>query len=93
MDFLAMLVAFDQTKIGNKTLLAICATINSTFSLVYTCTKIFEGNENKFKTMEVLLLGALGAFSKRNKGVPDEIIILQNSCPSDQIPLLQQLFI
>lgn len=88
-----MLVAFDQTKLGNKTLLAICATINSTFSLVYTCTKTFEGNEDKFKAMEVLLLGALGAFNKRNKGVPDEIIIMQNSCPGDQIPLLHQLFV
>jgi len=88
-----MLVAFDQTKIGSKTMLAICATINSTFSLVYTCTKIFEGNENKFKMMEILLLGALAAFNKRNKGVPDEIIIMQNSCPGDQIPLLHQLFI
>ena len=65
-----MLVAFDQSKVGAKTLLAICATINSTFSLVYTSTRIFEGVENKYKTMNILLGDALKAFQKRNKGVP-----------------------
>ncbi len=43
LPFSAMLVGFEQTKLGNKTVMAICATINSTFSLVFTCTKIFDG--------------------------------------------------
>ena len=88
-----MLVAFDQCKIGNKTLLAICATINSTFTLVYTCTKVFEGLENKYQAMHLLLCNALKSFHERNKGVPEEIICFQNSCTGDQVSSYHQLFV
>jgi hypothetical protein len=35
----SMLVAFDSAKMGAKTLLALCATINSTFSSIYSSIK------------------------------------------------------
>jgi len=36
-----MLVGIDQAKLGNKTLVSICATINSTFSSVFSDSKVF----------------------------------------------------
>lgn len=57
-----MLVGFEQTKIGGKTLMAVCATINSTFSLVFTATKVYEGAENKYLTMRVLLASVMKAY-------------------------------
>lgn len=87
-----MLVAFEQAKIGDQTLLVICATINSTYTQFYTQTKAYEGNENKFKTMKNLLTTAVAAYVTRNKAPPEEIICFQNSSPGDQITLYQNLF-
>lgn len=88
-----MLVGFEQAKIGSKTLLAICATINSTYTQVYTCTEAYEGNENKFRTMKDLLTKAMAAYVHRNKATPDEVICFQNTCSGDQVSLYQTLFI
>lgn len=38
-----MLVGFDTSKVGSKTLLAISAFINSTFSSIYSKTVLYEG--------------------------------------------------
>lgn len=70
LQFSAMLVGFEQAKVGDKTILAMCATINSTYSLVYTSTTTYQGAENKYLAMRVLLANGLKAFAERNKGVP-----------------------
>lgn len=70
-----------------------CATINSTYSLVYTCTTTYQGAENKYVAMRKLLTNALQAFSERNKGFPDEIFCFQNSCSGDQINLYNEYFV
>jgi hypothetical protein len=82
-----MLVGFEQVKVGQKTVLTICATINSTFNLVYSASKIYDGPENKYFAMRSLMLKAIDAYSTRNKGTPDEIMCFLNSCPEDQIRL------
>lgn len=87
-----MLIGFEQAKIGDKTILALCATINSTYSLVYTCTTTYQGAENKYVAMRKLFANALKAFSDRNKGLPDEVFCFQNSCTGDQINLYNDYF-
>ena len=93
LEMSVMLVGFEQAKVKNKTLMACCATINSTFTLVHTSTKIYEGNENKYKTMSDLLIAAVAAYAERNKATPDEIICFNSSCTGDQISLYQDLFV
>lgn len=39
-----MLVGYDSGKVRNETLLALCATINSTFSTVFSATKTYSAN-------------------------------------------------
>jgi hypothetical protein len=39
-----MLVGFDQAKFGKSYVLSICATINSTFSSVFSSTLTYEEN-------------------------------------------------
>jgi hypothetical protein len=65
-----MLVGFEQAKVGGKTLMAICGTINSTYTQLYTSSKAYEGSENKFQTMKALLTNAVSAYVARNKGTP-----------------------
>lgn len=65
-----MILGFDTAKIGSKTLMAACATINSTFSSVYSCTGTYDGNQNKFGKMVELLLAAVGAYVTRNTKPP-----------------------
>jgi hypothetical protein len=77
---------------GSKTLLAICATLNSTFTMVFTQTTIYEG-QNRHQQMKKLLLLATAAYAQRNKDTPSEIVCYQNSCPHDQIVSYHNLFI
>ena len=65
-----MIVGFETAKIENKTVLSISATINSTFTLCFTSTKIYEGSENKFKAMQELLGQAIESYVRRNKEPP-----------------------
>jgi len=46
-----MLIGIDSASRGGLTLLAGCGTINSTFSLLASDTKQYEGNEKKFTAM------------------------------------------
>lgn len=51
-----MLVGFDSCKVQKGTLMAICATINSTFSSVFSATRVFGDNSEKFNKMKELLM-------------------------------------
>jgi hypothetical protein len=43
LDFSGMLVGLEQTKIGKSICLTLCATINSTFNMIFSANKHFEG--------------------------------------------------
>jgi hypothetical protein len=63
-----MLVAFECAKIsGNKFNLSLCATINSTFSSVYSKNQVYEGSANKFQSMLASMLCAIKGYVQRNK--------------------------
>lgn len=80
-----MICGFDQAKIyGNKFALSICATMNSTYSSIFSKTEQYEQAENKFKTMSTLLMTALEGYVNRNKSAPKEIIIFHSSSSGDQ---------
>lgn len=51
-----MLVGFDSCKVQKGTLMAICATINSTFSSVFSATKVYSDNSDKYNKMKELFL-------------------------------------
>lgn len=84
-----MLVGYDTGKVNNQTLLAVCATINSTFSSVFSATKTYPANTDKYGRMSDLLLEATAAYLNRNKTCPKEIIVFTNACAGDQVKLYQ----
>ena len=88
-----MMVGFDTSKFGSKTVLAITAFINSTFSSIYSKTVLYEGNENKYIKMIELLLSAVNAYMERNDKRPKEMIVYQNSCAGDQAKLYHEFFV
>lgn len=67
----AMLLAFDTAKAKEGTVLAATATINSTFSSLYTHCKVFTKPEEKFQAMVELSLSCLHAYSDRNQNPPN----------------------
>jgi hypothetical protein len=85
----AMLVGYDTGKVHGKTLLALCATINSTFSSVFSDTRTYSANSDKYGKMSELLLAAIAAYASRNKECPKEIIVFTNTCSGDQVRLYQ----
>jgi hypothetical protein len=70
-----------------------CATINSTFSSIFSRTTTFDKTEQKFSTMVTLTLQAMNAYFSRNKETPAEIIIFHSSTSGDQIPMFQEFYI
>jgi hypothetical protein len=65
-----MLVGYDSAKISKGTLMALCATINSTFSSVFSATRTYHENSEKYNKMMELLLEACNAYFLRNKNCP-----------------------
>lgn len=51
-----MLVGYDTCKIQSGTLVSICATINSTYSSVFSSTRSYSDNADKYNKMKELLL-------------------------------------
>lgn len=63
-----MLAAFDNAKVGgNRFVLGLCATVNSTFSSVISRSATYDGNSNKFQLMSNQFLSAIDAYAERNK--------------------------
>lgn len=85
----AMMVAFDSAKVGRKTNMAMCATVNPNFSSVFSRTESYENTESKFSVMMNLTLKAVDAYTQRNKEVPSEVIIFHSSASNDQIIMFQ----
>lgn len=66
-----MICGFEQAKIsGNRFNLSLCATINSTFSSIFSKNEVFEGSDKKFMAMVSLALNAVTAYVNRNKNPP-----------------------
>ena len=55
-NFDAMLVGFEQSKLGNRTVLTVTGSINSTFTQAYTNFEIFQNKDEKYAAMAKLLL-------------------------------------
>jgi hypothetical protein len=89
----AMLVAYDTAKAGSTTVMGLCATINSTFSSVFSATATYESNQNRYIKMVELAMSSLEAYSNRNSKLPKEMIIFQNSCTGDQVSLFHEFYI
>ena len=82
-----MLVGFETAKAQKGHVLGACATINSTFSSIYSCHCNYEGVEDKFQAMVKLSVTATKAYMDRNKKTPKEAVVFMNTCPADQIRL------
>lgn len=88
----SMLLGFDYAKSGNKTFVSACATINSTYSSLYSKHDVCEQPSEKFRVMTVLALDCIKGYKDRNGSPPKELLIFFNSCTSDQIVTYHELF-
>jgi hypothetical protein len=88
-----MLAAYDNGKVGGKNVLGLCATINSTYSSIFSATGVYESNQHRFGKMVEILISAINSYVQRNGKPPKEIIIFQNSCSGDQVSLFHEFFI
>ena len=88
----AMMVAFETAKAGKSTTLGMCATINSTFSSIFSRCESYTDCDKKFSTMLNLTLKAVEAYAHRNKEVPSEVIMFNSSASNDQIKMFKDLF-
>lgn len=46
-----MLIAYDTAKCKSQTMISLCATINSTFSSIFSATRLFQDNNDKYGKM------------------------------------------
>jgi aubergine-like protein len=88
-----MLVAFDNAKVGAKNVLGLCATINSTYSSIFSATASYDSNQNRFGKMVELAIASINAYLARNTRLPKEVVMFQNSCTGDQVSLFHEFFI
>ncbi len=88
-----MMIAFEGAQGPKKTTLGMCATINSTFSSIFSRTEQYQNVSEKFNLMASLSLKAIDAYSHRNKEVPSEVIILNSSTSGDQMIMFQEYYI
>ena len=88
-----MMVAFEVAKAGRSTTLGMCATLNSTFSSIFSRNETFEAAEKKFTSMINLTLQAIEAYAHRNKEPPSEVLLFHSSASNDQIIMFQDYFI
>lgn len=65
-----MMIAFESCKSNSKNTIAMCATVNSTFSSIMSRVDSYTQNENKFSTMTKLAIQAVTAYNQRNKAPP-----------------------
>lgn len=87
------MIAFESAKAGNKTTLSMCATINSTFSSIFSRTTTITNVESKFSAMVNLSLQAINAYVVRNKEPPVEVLFFQSSTSGDQMSMFIEFFI
>lgn len=87
-----MMMAFETAK-DRKTTLGMCATLNSTFSSIFSRTYTFDKGDEKFPAMVNLSLQAVAAYVARNKEPPLEIVIFHNSVSGDQMSLFLDFFV
>jgi aubergine len=88
-----MLAAFENAKAGKENVLALTATINSTYSSIHSGTTIYDSNQQRFGKMVELLIAALNGYVARNSRTPKEVLIFQNTCTGDQVSLFHEFFI
>ncbi len=84
-----MLAGFDNTS----KLISICATVNSTYTSVFSSSKKIAGSSEKTPAMTDLVMEAIAAYFKRNKKQPQEVIIFNNSCSGDQVKAFHEYFL
>lgn len=67
----AMLIGFETCKAAGQTVMSICATINSTFSSIFSSYKTYPENKDKYSTMATLHIKAYEAYQARNDCLPE----------------------
>jgi hypothetical protein len=89
-----MLIGIDSCQLQNgKSLMAICGTVNSTFTSIQTKTVEFKSLEDKFSATCSALLDLVNGYVDRNKVLPKDIIFLSNAVSFDQVKLLKEYLI
>lgn len=89
-----MLVGIDTGSLpGGKNIMAVCGSVNSTFSSIYTKSLEYKGMEDKFQTMHKGVFHIVEYYVERNKVPPKDIILFMNSCSMDQVRILKEYFI
>jgi hypothetical protein len=84
------IMGIDTASKGGLSIMAGCATTNSTFNLLSTSTTTC--GSNKFTDMMGVATRCIEGYSKRNKGPPNELIIFMLAVPGDQVNLIQDNF-
>ena len=88
----AMILAFETVKAGKKTTLGMCATLNATFSSIFSRTETYESMDRKFTSMLNLTMNAVDAYAHRNKQPPVDLIIFNSSTSNDQMKMFQEFY-
>jgi len=87
-----MLVGIESAAIDGQTLVAGCCTTNDTFSQHGSQTTIIPAGkmDQKYQAMLEVSLKCFEIYTHKCKESPEEMIIFFNSCPADQVILLQE---
>ena len=88
----AMILAFETVSAGRKTTLGMCATLNATFSSIFSRTDTYESIDRKFTAMLNLTMNAIDAYAHRNKQPPSDVIIFNSSTSNDQMKMFQEFY-
>ena len=89
-----MLMSFETAKMKNgKSIITVVATVNTTFTSIFSKNAEFNNLDEKYLPMFTLYLQAIEFFHARNKSYPKEVIIMQNAVPRDQVVCIKEYFI
>lgn len=86
-------MAFDKAKGPKNTVLSCCATLNDSFSSIYSKTASFSSDEEKFQAMRKLSLQIIQEYARKNNRAPEEIIMFHNSSSGDQVKIFREFFL
>ncbi len=78
-----MLLSFDTSKAGKKRKVAGVATMNSSFTVFASECEDCQDIANKFQKMAKITLSLANRYVKLNKNLPEELVILTDSCPKN----------
>ena len=86
------LIGFDSAFKDGRTVISGCGTMNSSFTLTSSHSIVLDKSEHKYQHMISIATKCIERYCSRNNKVPEYVVILMKTVPTDQLNLIQESF-